>query len=57
DFFGALDEMQYSRYCSVEFEAFDYHDRVLRGNTEEAARISRMQVRELLRPVYGSMGL
>jgi sugar phosphate isomerase/epimerase len=57
DFFKALDEMEYPRYCSVEFEAFDYHDRVLRGNTEEAARVSRMQIRELLRPVYEGMGL
>jgi len=57
DFFKALDDMGYSRYCSVEFESFDYHDRVLHGNTEEAARISRAHIRELLRPVYNGMGI
>ncbi len=57
EFFKALDEMGYARYCSVEFESFDYHDRVLHGNTEEAARLSRMQINELLRPVYQGMGL
>ena len=55
--FKALDEMGYARYCSVEFESFYYHDRVLHGNTEEAARISRAQIRELLCPVYDGMGL
>jgi sugar phosphate isomerase/epimerase len=53
EFFQALDGIGYRRYCSVEFESFTYHDRVLHGNTEEAARISRAQINELLKPVYG----
>ena len=57
EFFQALDDMAYPRYCSVEFESFDYHKRVLHGNTEEAARISRAQIRELLRPVCNGMGV
>jgi len=48
-FFDALDEMGYKGYCSVEFESFAYHDRVLKGNTEEAARLSIEQVRQLLK--------
>jgi len=47
-FFGALEEMGYAGYCSVEFESFAYHDRVLGGDTEEAARLSFQQVQRLL---------
>lgn len=49
----ALDEIGYDRYCSLEFESFAYHDRVLHGDTEAAARLSRLQLLELLKPVYG----
>jgi sugar phosphate isomerase/epimerase len=48
DFFVALDEMGYQGTCSVEFESFAYHDRVLGANTEEAARLSIEQVQRLL---------
>lgn len=50
-FFGALEEIGYQGYCSVEYESFAYHDRVLGGNTEEAARVSFAQVQRLLGPV------
>lgn len=49
EFLGALNEIEYDRYCSVEFESFAYHDRILQGNTEEAARLSIAQVRQLLK--------
>ena len=48
DFFQALEEIDYQGYCSVEFESFAYHDRILGGNTEEAACLSMEQVRRLL---------
>jgi sugar phosphate isomerase/epimerase len=53
EFFDALDEMGYAGYCSVEFESFAYHDRVLKGDTKEAARVSMEQIRQLLAPLAG----
>jgi sugar phosphate isomerase/epimerase len=53
DFFRALDEIGYAGYCSVEFESFAYHDRVLKGDTQEAARLSMEQIRQLLEPSVG----
>jgi sugar phosphate isomerase/epimerase len=47
-FFGALDDMDYTGFCSVEFESFDYYRRVLKGDPEEAARISLQQIDALL---------
>jgi len=47
-FFQALEEIDYSGYCSVEFESFAYHRRILGGDTEEAARLSMEQVQRLL---------
>jgi sugar phosphate isomerase/epimerase len=47
-FFGALDEIGYSGYCSVEFESFDYYRQVLKGSPEEAARVSKLQIDALL---------
>jgi sugar phosphate isomerase/epimerase len=47
-FFAALRDIGYGGYLSVEFESFAYHDRVLKGNTREAARLSMEQVRALL---------
>ncbi len=47
-FFQALDDIGYNGFCSVEFESFAYHDRVLKGNTEQAARLSYEQVQALL---------
>ena len=35
---GALAEIAYGGYLSVEFESFAYHDKVLKGDTVEAAR-------------------
>ena len=51
--FTALDEMGYARYCSLEYEAFAYYDRVLHGDMEAAVRLSRAQISALLKPVYG----
>jgi sugar phosphate isomerase/epimerase len=46
-FFGALDEVGYDGYCSVEFESFTYYNQVLKGDVREAARLSLQQVRAL----------
>lgn len=46
--FAALREIGYEGFLSVEFESFTYHERVLKGNTREAARISMEQVKALL---------
>jgi len=46
--FAALCEIGYDGFLSVEFESFTYHERVLKGNTREAARISMEQVKALL---------
>jgi len=45
---GALDEIGYTGYLSVEFEAFSYYSRVLRGDPVAAARLSMEQCRALL---------
>lgn len=47
-FFNALDEIGYAGCCSVEFESFAYHNQVLKGDTEQAARLSYDQVKALL---------
>ena len=46
--FTSLCEIGYDGFLSVEFESFAYHERVLKGNTREAARISLEQVKALL---------
>lgn len=46
--FAALNEIGYEGYLSVEFESFTYHDRVLKGDTLEAARRCIKDVRALL---------
>ena len=38
--FAALDDINYTGFCSVEFESFDYYKNVLKSNPEAAARIS-----------------
>jgi len=48
-FFRALEEIGYEGFCSVEFESFSYYRRVLKGDPEAAARISKEQVDALLR--------
>jgi sugar phosphate isomerase/epimerase len=48
DFFQALDDIGYDGCCSVEYESFDYHRQVLKGDTEKAARLSHEQVMALL---------
>jgi sugar phosphate isomerase/epimerase len=53
ELFTALDDMGYARYCSLEYESFAYYDHVLHGDVEAAARLSRAQILELLKPVYG----
>ncbi len=47
-FFQALDAIDYQGCCSVEFESFDYHKNVLKGDTAEAARISHRDIMALL---------
>ena len=51
--FTALDEIGYARYCSLEYESFAYYRQVLHEDMEAAARLSREQLFELLKPVYG----
>lgn len=46
-FFGALDEIGYAGYCSVEFESFNYYRQALRNDPEAAARLSMEQIRAL----------
>ncbi len=46
-FFGALDEMGYDGFCSVEFESFGYLSKVMGGDIEAAARMSFDQIRAL----------
>ncbi len=47
-FFGALDDIGYDGFCSVEFESFAYYERVLRKDPEAAARLSAQLVEALL---------
>lgn len=46
--FGALAEIGYEGYMSVEFESFTYHNQILGGDTREAARRSIEEVKALL---------
>ncbi len=46
-FFGALDEIGYDGFCSVEFESFAYLSKVMRDDVEAAARMSFDQIRVL----------
>jgi D-psicose/D-tagatose/L-ribulose 3-epimerase len=46
--FAALVEIGYEGWLSVDFESFAYHDRVLKGDTCEAARRCMADVRALL---------
>jgi sugar phosphate isomerase/epimerase len=48
--FSALAEIGYGGWLSVEFESFAYHDRVLKGDTREAARRCMADVLALLSP-------
>ncbi len=48
DFFMALDDIGYDGCCSVEYESFAYHERVLKGDTTRAARDSYEQAQALL---------
>ncbi len=45
--FAALDAIGYGGFLSVEFESFAYYETILRGDIEEAARLSKMQVDRL----------
>jgi len=47
-FFRALEDIGYDGCCSVEFESFAFHSRVLNGDTEAAARMSYEHVMRLL---------
>jgi sugar phosphate isomerase/epimerase len=40
EFFGAVDDIGYRGYLTVEFESWDYYRQVLRSDPVEAARIS-----------------
>ena len=46
-FFGALDEIGYEGFCSVEFESFTYYNTVLKGDIKQAARLSMEQIKAL----------
>jgi sugar phosphate isomerase/epimerase len=46
--FEALAEIGYEGWLSVEFESFAYHDRILKGDTREAARRCMADVLALL---------
>ncbi len=46
--FDALREIGYAGYCSVEFESFTYHNKVLKGDTVEAARRTINDVRAVM---------
>ncbi len=46
--FGALDEIGYEGYCSIEFESFTYYANVLKGNAGEAARRALADLQALL---------
>jgi len=46
-FFGALDQISYDGFCSVEFESFGYLAKVMAGDIEAAARMSFEQVQSL----------
>lgn len=46
--FAALSEIGFDGYCSVEFESFTYHNRVLKGDTVEAARRCIADVRAVM---------
>jgi sugar phosphate isomerase/epimerase len=48
-FFGALKEIGYKGFCSVEFESFVYYKNVLKSDPAEAARISMDAVKELIK--------
>ncbi len=47
-FCTALDEVGYDGQMSVEYESFVYHDTVLGGDTEEAARVSMAQLKKII---------
>ncbi len=47
-FFQTLDDIGYCGCCSVEFESFAYHERVLKGNTEQAARRTFEDIMKIL---------
>ena len=46
-FFAALAEIEYTGFCSVEFESFAYYRNILAGNPEAAARLSMQQIEQL----------
>ena len=45
--FDAFEKIGYDGFMSVEYESFAYHDKVLKGDTREAARLSLEQVHAL----------
>ncbi|MCH2126022.1 MAG: sugar phosphate isomerase/epimerase [Pirellulaceae bacterium] len=48
DYFEALDEIDYTGFCSMEFESFRYYRQVLKNDPEAAARILLEQMNALL---------
>ena len=46
--FTALSEIGYDGYLSIEFESFAYHEKVLKGDTREAARRSIADAKALM---------
>jgi sugar phosphate isomerase/epimerase len=54
EFFGALEEIGYNGFLSVEFESFGYYARILDSDPGEAARLSMMQIERLRAGKRGS---
>lgn len=48
EMFAALTEISYEGYLSIEFESFGYHEKILKGDTGEAARRSLAEAKALL---------
>jgi len=47
-FFGALDDIGYDKHMSIEFEAWNYMDKVLGNDITEAARLSIRSMQALI---------
>jgi sugar phosphate isomerase/epimerase len=46
-FFLALDEIGYSGYLTVEYESFDYYEKILKKDPVKAAELSMEQLKQL----------
>ena len=46
-FMNALDSIEYDGYLTVEFESFEYYQKILKGDPIAAAKISMEHVQKL----------